>query len=528
MERAVEVDPGVQPPLVGTYTTLGDALAAAGRQHGERDAFVDGADRLSFAAWVQRADALAAALVARGVHPGDVVAIMLPASIDYAVAYGAIALAGAVATGLNSRLGEREIQSILDRAAPALAIVDRAAFAAGPAAGVAVIERNDLPALCAGRGIGAARPTRRATDPAVIIWTSGTTGLPKGAWFDHRNLEAAVASAGVMSRPYDVKLAGTPFAHAGFMAKLWDQLAWGTTSVLTPAPWRAADMLRVLVDERVTVAGGVPVQWSKLLDEPGIGSADLSRVRLGLVATAPASPELIGRVAATIGCPLVVRYAMTESPSITGTEPDDDPEVQCRTVGRPQAGMEIAVVDGQGRAVPSGEVGRVLVRGACVMRGYWQNDALTASVLDADGWLTSTDLGRVDVDGNLVLVGRSGDMYIRGGYNVHPLEVEHVIAEHPGVGAVAVVGSPAPVIGEIGVAFVVPADAGAPPTLGELRAWVAGRLADYKAPDRLVLVDALPLTAMMKVDKVELGERAARTADDRPRPVTTNDAGRRS
>jgi acyl-CoA synthetase (AMP-forming)/AMP-acid ligase II len=197
---------------------------------------------------------------------------------------------------------------------------------------------------------------------------------------------------------------------------------------------------------------------------------------------------------------------MTESPSITGTEPDDPPEVQFRTVGRPQAGMQIEIADGH-----EAEVGRVRVRGACVMRGYWGDPELTAATVDADGWLTSTDLGVLRPDGNLVLVGRTSDMYIRGGYNVYPLEVENVLAEHPAVDRAAVIGLPAPVIGEIGVAFITVAPGAEPPALAELRAWVAERLADYKAPDRLELVDALPLTAMMKVDKVALRERAELT-----------------
>ena len=141
--------------------------------------------------------------------------------------------------------------------------------------------------MYAAPGLGDRRPTRVDSDPAVIIWTSGTTGTPKGAWFDHRGLQAAVASAGVISHPYDVKLVTTPFAHAGYMAKFWDQLAWATTSVIAPTPWSAADMLRLIVDERITVAGGVPTQWAKLLDEPGIGTADLAHLRIGLVATAP-------------------------------------------------------------------------------------------------------------------------------------------------------------------------------------------------------------------------------------------------
>jgi acyl-CoA synthetase (AMP-forming)/AMP-acid ligase II len=265
-------------------------------------------------------------------------------------------------------------------------------------------------------------------------------------------------------------------------------------------------MARIMREERISVVGGVPTQWAKLLEEPESGH--LPDLRIGIAATAPAPPDLVADVGTRLGVPLVVRYAMTESPTICGTEPDDPPEVQFRTVGRPQAGVEVAVTGPDGRPVPRGEVGRVRVRGACVMRGYWNEPELTAATLTDDGWLVSGDLGRFTDEGNLVLAGRVGDLYIRGGYNVHPLEVENVLAEHPAVRRVAVVGSPAPVIGEIGVAFVVPADPERPPELAELRAWVRERLADYKAPDRLVVVDDLPMTPMLKVDRTVLRAEA--------------------
>lgn len=207
--------------------------------------------------------------------------------------------------------------------------------------------------------------------------------------------------------------------------------------------------------------------------------------------------------------PLVVRYAMTESPSICGTEPDDPPDVQFRTVGRPQAGIRIALRDDAGCDVATGEVGRVWVRGDTVMRGYWNGPEQTAAVLRGDGWLVSGDFGSLDADGNLRLRGRASDLYIRGRYNAYPLEVENVLAEHPRVRRAAVVGALAPVIGEIGVAFVEPTDPASPPALAELRAWVRGRLADYKAPDRLEVVEALPLTSMLKVDTAALRTLAA-------------------
>jgi acyl-CoA synthetase (AMP-forming)/AMP-acid ligase II len=519
-----------KPPLQGDHPTVADAFEAAAQQHGDRPAYVDGSNRLSFAEWHRRSDEMARGLVALGVRPGDVVVMMLPSGTDYAIAYGAIELAGAIATGVNPRLGRREVEAIIAIATPRLVMHDPATFEPATVNSVPnevqVVGLVDVIGAARGAGLGAERPRRLPTDAAVIIWTSGTTGVPKGAWFDHRGLFAAVASAGVMSAPYDVKLASTPFPHAGYAAKLWDQLAWGSSNVIPPTPWRAGDMLRLLVDERITVAAGVPTQWAKLLEEPGVDGAGLSHVRVGLVATAPAPPELVERVSRSMGCPLVVRYAMTESPSITGTEPDDPPEVQFRTVGRPQRGMEVQIVDANRSAVAHGVVGRVRVRGACVMRGYWNDPERTAAVLDDQGWLTSSDLGRIDPSGNLVLAGRVDDMYIRGGYNVYPLEVENVLAEHPRVDRVAIVGAPAGAIGEIGVAFVTPVAADDPPTLAELRAWVVDRLADYKAPDRLVLLAELPQTAMMKIDKMALARQAALTPDDRDTATNTTNQTR--
>ena len=480
------------PAVAGDHAMLGELMNAAVDQIGDQEAYVDGERRLTFAQWVRDADGVASMLADRGVVRGDVVAMRLPNGLEYAIAYAAIVRLGAVATGINGRLGRREVDAILDSCTPK-----------------AVLDDPDEIAIASKARPSFDQPAAEPADPVCIIWTSGTTGIPKGAWFDHRNLAAAVRSAGTMTMAGDRRLIGVPFAHAGYMAKLWEQFAMGVTYVLSPMPWTAESMLELLASERINVAAGVPTQWAKLLELPTVNDVDFSALRLGLSATAPASAQLIEAVKGTLGCPLVVRYAMTESPSITGTEPDDPAEVQFHTVGRPQEGMEIDIVDDEGRRVGAGEVGRVRVRGGCVMRGYWRDPERTAEVLDDSGRLTSSDLGRFDDGGNLVLVGRVDDLYIRGGYNVYPVEVESVLAEHPAVGRVCVVGVDAPVIGQIGVAAVVPADPAAPPTLDELRNWVFDRLADYKAPDRLELMDELPLTSMMKVDTRELRARFA-------------------
>ena len=234
--------------------------------------------------------------------------------------------------------------------------------------------------------------------------------------------------------------------------------------------------------------------------------------------------ELVAALRDRFGVPVVVRYTSTEASLGTGTDPGDPDEVVATTVGRPVPGVSLAIVDEDGSEVGAGEVGRVRIRSGAVMLGYWGGPptgpgidgvvfdaAATRSVLDDDGWLTTGDFGSVDTGGNLHLVGRANEMYIRGGYNVYPAEVESALSTHPAVAQVAVVGTPDPVLGEIGVAFVVPAeDAGV--SLADLRSWAAGSLADYKSPDRLAVVESLPVTSMMKVDKRALARPAAEAA----------------
>ena len=511
--------------LAGEFATIQQLMKTSAEAFGDRDAYVDGNQRISYADWMQRADSLAAEFCSRGVGRGDVVVLMLPSGIDYAVAYAAAAKLGAIATGLNTRLGRREIGSILAQCAPALVVTGEAAGLPDLPAGTAVLDRAELARACERPPPGEPGVEAAPDDIVTIMWTSGTTGQPKGACLDHRNMSAISDAAGVLSGPGDRRLVTTPFAHAGYMAKLWDQLANGVTIVVCPPTLPPAEMLRLVVGQQITVVGAVPTQWERMLRLPGLDDADLSGVRIGTSATAPIRPELVAEINERMGFPLVVRYAMTESPTICGTEPDDPPEVQFRTVGRPQKGMEISVtapdgpvIDGPvaddpvaGGPVADGPVGQVRVRGGCVMRGYWNAPELTRQAFDDEGWLVSGDLGYLREDGNLVIVGRATDMYIRGGYNVYPAEVEAVLALHPAVRSVSVVGTPAARIGEIGVAFVVPADPEKPPGLDELRELVRSELADYKAPDRLEIIDQLPANTLLKTDKNDLRKRAAST-----------------
>jgi acyl-CoA synthetase (AMP-forming)/AMP-acid ligase II len=519
----------VRQILPGTHRTVVEVLRAAAEANADVEALVepwDGRRSLTFGAWDRAADGVAGMLADRGVVRGDVVCLVLPSSIDYAVCYAAAARLGAVTSGVNPRMGAAEVASIVERAAPVVTVVDPSLGVPLPGGGAAgeVVARDE--AHAAGDGPAPRRwPALHDDDPVAVVWTSGTTGRPKGAVFDHRCLAAVSDGADALSRTGDRRLSPLPFAHVGSMTKVWDEIAHGITTVITPTPWRADEALAIMASERVTVGQGVPTQWSLVLALDELDRTDLSSLRIAGTGAAPMPASQVAELRRRLGVPVVVRYASTETAICTGTRPADPDQVVATTVGRPVPGVELSVVDDGGRPVATGEPGRVRIRSRAGFRGYWGgrrdhargdpprgtahlvDEAATAPVRTPDGWVTTGDVGVVGDDGNLRLVGREHERYIRGGYNVYPVEVEDVLAGHPAVERAAVVGAPDPVLGEVGVAFVVPASP-AVPVLQELRAYCAERLADYKAPDALVLLDALPLTPMMKVDKRSLAEPA--------------------
>jgi acyl-CoA synthetase (AMP-forming)/AMP-acid ligase II len=327
--------------------------------------------------------------------------------------------------------------------------------------------------------------------PLAVVFTSGTTGTPKGAEFAWRQLDAIRAiEVGEEWGAGGQSLFATSMSHLGFMTKIGSFLQSGATAHLVPR-WAPDDALRRTASLRLTAVTGVPAQLALMLASPVIDEVDLSSVRTAVIGGGPATPALVRAVRERFGVPVVTRYSCTEAGIGCGTRPDDPPEDAEETVGRPQPGVDLDVRDGE-----------VLLRSAAVMTGYWRDPAATAEVLTGDGFVRTGDLGRVDDLGRLHLVGRRREMYVRGGYNVIPVEVESVLASHPSVAAVAVVPRPHDVMGEIGVAVVVPR--GAPPTLDALRAFGRSSLAAYKLPEDLVVTTALPLTAGDKLDRAAL------------------------
>ncbi len=483
-------------PIVGSHQNLLELFDDVVDQAGERVAFVDGDRRITFAEWARAADGVATRLAARGVGRGDVVGISLPSSIDYAIAYQGAMRVGAITSGMNPRLGVAETAHIVERSHPKV-VVSPSEIHGCPHFGL-----DELAEASADEPF-TRRPDLVDTDPVAIVWTSGTTGKPKGAIFDHACMRAMAQAAGPLSQVGDRRISPLPFAHVGYMTRVWDELMHVITTVVTPSPWTAADALRLIGEEGITVGQGVPAQWQMILAHPDLAATDTSSLRIVSTGAARVPPEMVGAMRDTFGCPVVVRYTSTEACVSTGTAIADPDDVVASTVGTPGSGVELEIraEEGNGPVVPTGEVGTVCLRSRALMRGYWREPELTAAAIDPEGWLLTGDLGFVDERGDLHLVGRSTEMYIRGGYNVYPVEIENCLGGHPGIDRVALVGTPAPVLGEIGVAFVVPADPDAAPSLDDVRDWCRAHLADYKTPDCLVLLDELPLTAMSKIDK---------------------------
>jgi acyl-CoA synthetase (AMP-forming)/AMP-acid ligase II len=513
------------PSLAVSETRLvADLLRDAASAFPDRDAYVHGDKRSSYA-WLDRAaDGFAATLLEHGVERGDVVVLLLPSSTKLAVCYLGALRVGAITSAVNLRLGPREQASIFERTQPRVTVVgDGAAVPSGVDPGIV------LPVTALKEAFAADPPARAVrldpSDPTCIVWTSGTTGVPKGAVYDHDRQAAISRNVGELTAPGDRRLVVLPFPHVGYMTRMWDELANATTIVIAGEPWSAAETLRIIRDEAITMGTGVPTQWSLVLDHPDVARTDFSGLRVAAIGGASIPPELVRTMRDTLGCPVITRYTSTEAGVTTSTLVSDTPEVIANTVGRPTPEVELLVIDpATGAPVRTGEVGEVICRSPAMMRGYWHDPEQTATVIDPDGWLHTADLGYVGDDGNLRLVGRLKEMYIRGGYNVYPAEVEAVLSEHPAIAAAAVVGAPDPVLGEIGVAFVVPAPGAGSGGAGSggagsgalerdaVRAWCRERLTDYKCPDRIVVLDELPVTAMMKVDKLGLLELATSVA----------------
>ena len=429
------------------------------------------------------AEAVAGGLRAAGVEPGDRVAIYAANSLEWVISYLGVQRAGGCAVMMNPDYHSAEAEHILRDSDPRLAIADRPRAEIARKLGVDVVELEHLP-----RSGAPAMPELTPESHAAILYTSGTTGRPKGAVLDHGNFLAQGRGALEVWRwtSKDVLVHALPLFHLhGLGMGLHGTLLGGGSAVLVS--FTPENVVRELTHGG-TMLFGVPSMYQRLCEWLDEHPTDLSQVRVFVCGSAPLPPALFERCARLLGQPPVERYGITEG-GIVITNPYDGPRQPGR-VGYPFPGVEVKL----------GEQGEVLLKGGQVFKGYWRNDQATSESFTSDGFFKTGDVGEIDADGSLAIRGRIKELIITGGFNVYPREVELVLEQHPAVHEVAVAGVPSEKWGEEVTAYVVPSSSKVLDEK-ELIAFAHERLAAYKCPKRVVTLDKLPRNAMGKVQR---------------------------
>ncbi|MEU4210143.1 FadD3 family acyl-CoA ligase [Streptomyces sp. NPDC026206] len=531
-------------------------VRTAAERYADREAVVDGRTRITYRQLGERVERAAAACVAAGAGAGDRVAVWAPNTLDWIVSALGAVTAGAVLVPVNTRFKGAEAVRVLERTRARLLFVTGtflgtsyvaalrsaagephprgAAGGAGPLPGLphlrdVVVLADDAPGdlrtwkefLTAGDAVlaQAVRARAEAVDPGAasdILFTSGTTGEPKGVVITHAQ---TLRAFGVWSelaglREGDRYLIVNPFFHIfGYKAGVIACLMRGATMVPQPVFTPEAVPARIAA-ERISVLPGPPTLLQSLLDHPARAAHDLSSLRVVVTGAAVVPRQLIDRLRGELGIATVLTaYGMSEATGlVTMCRRGDPADVVAGTSGRAIPDTEVKVTGADGAALAPGEPGEILVRGYQVMSGYFEDPQGTARVLDAGGWLHTGDIGVLDAEGNLRVTDRVKDMFIVGGFNACPAEIEQVLARHPAIAEVAVVGVPDARLGEVGKAFVVRrtgGEEGAGATAEAVIAWARREMANYKVPREVEFVEELPRNASGKVRKGLLRERAA-------------------
>ena len=480
----------------------------------------------------------ARALCASGVERGDRVAVWAPNSLEWIVAALGVTTAGGVLVTVNTRFRGTEAAYVLERSGARLLFTvrgfldtDYPALLTDAGASLPALEHTVLLSGAAdqasvdwdtflARGddvtdseLDARIESIGADDPSDIMFTSGTTGSPKGVVMQHGQTLRAYLDwcdwAGL--RAGDRYLIANPFFHIfGYKAGCLACLMRGATNI--PVAVFDVDRVLELVErEHITVLPGPPTIYQSLLDHPDRDRHDLSTLRLAVTGAADIPVELIRRVREELPFDRIsTGYGLTEAGTVTGSLPDDDFERVAATVGVPWPGFEVRTVTEAGVVAAPGEAGEVVVRGETVMHGYFDDPDATAAAIDADGWLHTGDLGVFDPDEHLRIVGRIKDMFIVGGFNAYPAEIENLLLRHPRIAQAAVIGVPDERLGEVGMAFVV-LRPGPAVEEADVISWAREEMANFKVPRAVVFLDELPVNATGKIVKDDLRSRVAAT-----------------
>lgn len=526
-------DGDITSAMVGTIPEM---LEKQAETLGNRPAIVDGATTLSFTELAERVDNAARALIAAGTQKGDRIAIWSPNSWEWIVCALAIHTVGAVLVPVNTRYKGMEAAYLLRKSgAKALFTVtgfldvDYVALlgevdAELPQLEQIIVLRGNAPestlSFDAFLELASEAPSNAATDRASevspddladILFTSGTTGKPKGAMCTHaQNLRTFDQWSSIVGlREGDRYLIVLPFFHSfGYKAGWFSALMRGAT-VFPEAVFDVNVVLRRIEQDAITMLPGPPSLYQSMLLHPDRARFDISSLRLAVTGAAVIPVELIHRMKDELGFDTVITaYGLTESCGVvTMCRLDDDAETIATTSGRAIPDVEVRVIDREGKTVPANQPGEIVVRGYNVMKGYFDADDETEKAIDAEGWLHTGDIGTMDERGYLKITDRLKDMFIVGGFNAYPAEIENTLLQMPGVGEAAVIGVPDERLGEVGMAFVVPAP-GQALAADAVISWSRKNMANFKVPRRVEVVETLPRNATGKVVKFKLRELA--------------------
>jgi len=521
--------------------TLSQVLRETAERHHDRPAILDPSGvAFSYRELEANVDRCARGLLELGVGRGDKVGLWMPNVPEWVIAYFATARIGAVVVPMNTRYKIHEVEYILrDSEATTLFAVD--AFARIDYLKMIDEVRPKLPNLKrvvivgdAGEGMESFDEVRKLgaehlsdgrlaarealcdpSDNVFILYTSGTTGNPKGAMLSHINIgkNAEQVTEVLHTIEEDVFLLAVPFFHCfGCVMGITGAITWGA-AIVPMQIFKADEALELVEKFGVSVLYGVPTMFVLELEEsrkgkPSGSSYDVSSLRTGIMAGAPCPVEVMRGAMNELGCNVSIAYGLTEaSPVITMTRFDDSIERRVETVGRALEGIEVKIADEDHNPVPIGEPGELACRGYNVMMGYYRAPEVTAETIDDEGWLYSGDLATIDDDGYVRIVGRKKDMLICGGFNVYPAEIEEYLFTHPKVQNVSVIGVPDDVFGEAAAAYVIPRE-GELIDPQEIVDYCVGEIANFKVPRYVVVVDAFPMTQSGKVQKFRLREAA--------------------
>jgi acyl-CoA synthetase (AMP-forming)/AMP-acid ligase II len=525
--------------------TIPQLVQMAARRFADRHAIEDGDVVLTFNELAEAGLAAARAFCTAGVSRGDRVAIWAPNIYEWVIAAIGLQSAGAALVPLNTRMKGREVGYILKKSGarilcavaqfldtPYIELLRNACGGAHPDRPVSDLPQleqivvlrstdaidgttswNDF--LARGDALPADDIARRVAtvapdDLSDILFTSGTTGNPKGVMTTHaQNLRCFEAWSGIVGlREGDRYLIVNPFFHGfGYKAGWLSAIMRGAT-ILPQQVFDVPVVLDRVGKERVSVLPGPPTLYQMILAHPDRAKYDLSCLRLAVTGAAAIPVELIRRMRRELTFETIITgYGLTESTGVVSMcRPEDDPDTIATTSGRQIPDIEVRCVDPDGHEVPRGEPGEVVVRGYNVMQGYFDDETETRKAIDAEGWLHTGDIAVMNDRGYLQITDRLKDMFIMGGFNCYPAEIENIMHSCPGVEQIAVIGVPDERMGEVGMAFVVPT-AGTSPTPDSLIAWCRDNMANYKVPRIVEIVDALPMNAVGKVTKFVLRDR---------------------